>query len=114
MFLTLNDKGSPGSMVLLDGSRAALSFFFPNQTFFWNPSTTSLGAEIPGALDFVTHDGKGNVVGARRVDDGDGGVKVEILSVPYSASDAGSIDAAAVQKLGENPFTSNVGYLSGA
>ena len=110
--LTLNDKGFPGSMVLMDGNRAALTFFFPNQTFFWNPAATTLGPEVPGSFDFASHDGKGNLVGARRTAVDAGGL-VEILSAPYTAGDGGTIDAAAVQTLGSNPFTNNNGFLGG-
>lgn len=108
----LDDKGFPGSFVFVDGNRAALTFFFPNQAFFWDPSQTTLGAEIPGAFDYVTHDGKGNIVGGRR---GmvDGGAVIDILSVPFTAGDGG-VDAAAVQTLGSNPFTANGGFLGGA
>lgn len=113
--LDLNSFGSPGTLVLMDGSRAALTFFFPNQAFFWNPSQTTLGPEIPGSLDYASHDGKGNLVGARRVElDGGSSAKIEILSVPYTAGDGGTLDASAVQKLGENPFTKNLAYLGGA
>jgi hypothetical protein len=110
--LTLNDKGFPGTMVLMDSNRAALTFFFPNQAFFWNPSSTVLGAEIPNSMDFAAHDGKGNLVGARRVEI-DGGARIDLLSVPYNGADGGTLDAAVVQKLGENPFTINSGYLGG-
>ena len=108
----LDDKGFPGSFVFVDGNRAALSFFFPNQAFFWDPSKPTLGAEIPGALDYVAHDGKGNIVGGRRRSV-DGGAVIDLLSVPFSAGDAG-VDAATVQKLGQDPFTTNSGYLGGA
>ncbi|MDB4933786.1 MAG: hypothetical protein JWP87_758 [Labilithrix sp.] len=110
--IQLNDKGFPGTFVFMDGNRAALTFFFPNQAFFWNPSQSTLGAEIPGSIDSASHDGKGNLIGARKtkIDGGDG---IEVLSVPFVA-DGGTIDAAAVQKLGENPFTDNTGYLGGA
>ena len=108
----LDDKGFPGSFVFVDGNRAALSFFFPNQAFFWDPSKTTLGAEIPGALDYVAHDGKGNIVGGRRRSV-DGGAVIDLLSVPFSAGDAG-VDAATVQTLGQDPFTTNSGYLGGA
>jgi hypothetical protein len=111
--VTLNDKGFPGSFVYMDGNRAALTFFFPNQTFFWNPTQPVLSAEIPGSLDYVTHDGKGNVIGGRRTTV-DGGAIIEVLSVPFTGGDGGTVDASAVQKLGENPFTSNGGYLGGA
>jgi hypothetical protein len=112
--LTLDDKGLPGSMVIMDGSRAALTFFFPNETYFWNPSATTLGPQVPGSFDFATHDGKGNLVGARRVALDAGAGRIEILSAPYAGGDGGSIDAAAVQKIGDNPFTDNNGFLGGA
>lgn len=108
----LDDKGFPGSFAFVDGKHAALTFFFPNQAFFWDPSQTTLGAEIPGALDYVTHDGKGNIVGGRR-STVDGGAVIDILSAPLPTGDAG-IDAAAVQTLGQNPFTANGGFLGGA
>lgn len=111
--LALDDKGFPGSLVLMDGNRAALSFFFPNQTFFWNPSSKTLGPEVPTSFDFASHDGKGNLVGGRRISV-DGGAAVEVLSVPYASGDGGTLDAAVVQKLGENPFTNNSGFLGGA
>jgi hypothetical protein len=107
----LDDKGFPGSFDFVDGTHAALTFFFPNQTFLWDPSQTTLGAEIPVALDYVAHDGKGDIVGGRR-EAIDGGALVEIRSVPFSSGDAG-VDAA-VQLLGQNPFTTNTGYLGGA
>jgi hypothetical protein len=108
----LDDKGLPGSFAFIDGNRAALAFFFPNQTFFWDPSQTTLGAEIPGGFDYVSHDGKGNIVGGRR-STVDGGAVIDLLSVPFPSGDAG-VDAASVQTLGQNPFTTNSGYLGGA
>lgn len=114
--LPLNDKGFPGSMVIASGNRAALTFFFPNQAFFWDPSRATLGAQIPGSLDYVTHDGKGNLLGARRVPV-DGGANTEIVSIPFAENDGGTVDASAITKIGENPFSSaaiNAGYLGGA
>lgn len=108
----LDDKGFPGSFVFVDGNRAALTFFLPNQAFFWDPSQTTLGAEIPGAFDYVAHDGKGNIVGGRRGTVDDGAV-IDVLSVPFTSGDAG-VDAAVVHSLGQNPFTTNSGYLGGA
>ena len=108
--LSLDDKGFPAGMIFVDGARGAVSFF--GQSFFWNPSQTTLGPEIPGGLDFAAHDGKGNLVGARATFLGDGGAgPLEIVSVPFTD---GGVDASSVQKLGENPFTNNAGFLSGA
>lgn len=111
--LDLNALGFPGTLALLDGNRAALTFFFPNQTFFWDPSSPVLGPEVPGSLDYAAFDSKGNLVGGRRTSV-DGGAVVEVLSVPYASGDGGTLDAAAVQTLGTNPFTKNSGYLGGA
>lgn len=109
--LSLDTQGFPQSMVFIDGSRAAISFF--GQAFFWNPSQATLGAEIPGGLDYAAHDGKGSLVGARATYLGDGGAgPIEVVRVPYG--DGGAPDAASVVKLGENPFTNNGGFMSGA
>jgi len=109
--LSLDTEGFPQSMVFIDGSRAAISFY--GQAFFWNPSQTTLGAEIPGGLDYAAHDGKGSLVGVRATYLGDGGAgPIEVVRVPYG--DGGVPDAASVVKLGENPFTNNGGFMSGA
>jgi hypothetical protein len=111
--LDLNALGFPGTLALLDGNRAALTFFFPNQAFFWDPAAPALGPEIPGALDYGAFDKNGNLVGGRR-STVDGGALVEVLSVPYTSGDGGSVDASAVQTLGKNPFTANSGFIGGA
>jgi hypothetical protein len=110
--LALNDKGFPGSFVFMDGNRAALTFFFPNQAFFWNPTEPALGPEIPGSLDYASHDGKGNVIGGLRTTV-DGGPGVVVVSVPF-AGDGGAVDASSMQRLGDNPFSTTGGYLGGA
>jgi hypothetical protein len=109
--LLLDTRGFPASFVYVDATRAALSFY-GDGAFFWNPAAATLGAPIPGGLDFLASDGNGNVVGPRATYLADGGTAIEVVSVPFS--DAGAIDAAAVTKLGENPFTDNRGFLSGA
>ncbi|MDB5214261.1 MAG: hypothetical protein JWO86_2188 [Myxococcaceae bacterium] len=111
--LDLNGLGFPGTLALLDGNRAALTLFFPNQAFFWDPSTTTLGPEIPGALDYGAFDSKGNFVGGRRATV-DGGAVIEVRSVPFTSGDGGIVDAGAVQTLGTNPFTKNSGFIGGA
>ena len=111
--LDLNTLGFPGTLALLDGNRAALTFFFPNQAFFWDPASPVLGPEIPGSLDYGAFDSKGNLVGGRR-STVDGGALVEVLSVPYTSGDGGTLDAAVVQTLGTNPFTANSGFIGGA
>ena len=111
--LTVNDLGYPGTLALLDGNRAALTFFFPNQAFFWDPSAPVLGPEIPGSLDYGAFAKNGDLVGGRRATI-DGGAVIQVRSVPYTSGDGGSLDAAAVQTLGTNPFTSNSGFVGGA
>lgn len=109
--LPLDTSGFPMGFVYADGTRAAVSFW--GQAFFWNPQRTTLGAEIPGGVDSLTTDGKGNVLGARVSYLADGGRgPIEIVSVPFT--DAGAIDGGAITKLGENPFTDNGGFIGGA
>jgi hypothetical protein len=111
--LTVNDLGYPGTLALLDGNRAALTFFFPNKAFFWDPSSPVLGPEIPGALDYGAFAKNGDLVGGRRTTI-DGGAVIQVRSVPYTSGDGGSLDASMVQTLGTNPFTSNSGFVGGA
>jgi len=107
--LSLDGEGFPSGMVFIDGKRAAVAFF--GQAYFWDPGQTALGPEIPGGLEFFSHDGRGSVVGTRSTYLGDGGKgPLELVSVPFS--DAG-VDASSVVKLGENPFTDNTGFVSG-
>jgi hypothetical protein len=110
--LSLDDQGFPASFVFMDGSRAALSFFYPNQAFFWDPRVPALGPELPGSFDYGAHDGKGNLVAGLRTTV-DGGPGVAVLSVPF-AGDGGTVDASSIQRLGENPFSTPGGYLGGA
>ncbi len=107
--LSLDDREFPAGMVFVDGTRAAVSFY--GQSFFWNPSETTLGPQIPGGLDYAAHDGKGNLVGARATSIDGGPGPIEVVSVPFTD---GGVDAGSVQKLGENPFANNGGYVSGA
>ncbi|MDB4944091.1 MAG: hypothetical protein JWP97_3625 [Labilithrix sp.] len=108
--LSLDTQGFPAGLVFADDTRAAISFF--GQAFFWNPSQTTLGAEIPGGIDYGAHDGKGNLVGARATYLADGGAgPLEVISVPFGDGGSG---APVTTKLGENPFSDNAGYLSGA
>jgi len=104
--LPLDNEGFPSGMVFVDGSRAAVAFFGP--AYFWNPATPTLGPAIPGGLDYLAHDGKGSLVGARATTV-DGGRGIELVQVPFGD---GGADAAAT-KLGENPFTDNSGFMSG-
>ena len=109
--LNLDTSGFPTGMVFVDGTRAAVLFY--GQSFLWNPASTSLGTEIPGGLDYAAYDGKNSLVGIRATYLADSGVgPKEIVSVPFGA-DAG-VDASSVQKLGQDPFTNNGGFMSGA
>lgn len=103
--LSLNDKAYPSAMALSDGTHAAIGFF--GQAFFWDPSTAALGGEVPGGFDFFAGDGKGALVGARKVYFGDGGTQIEVARVPYD-------DAGAPEILAVDPFTDNSGFMSGA
>ena len=114
--LSLDNKDFPTGLVYVDGNRALVTFAGPSfgslgSAYFWDPSQTALGAMIPGGLDYSAYDGKGNLVGLRvtKVDGGAG--PLQVVSVPFT--DAGTVDAAAATKLGENPFLMNAGNLGG-
>lgn len=107
--VSLDDKPFPSGLAYLDGKRAAVAFAFSGEAYMWNPEEATLGAPIPGGLDAIAHDGKGNVIGARTVFGTPN--KVEVVRVPYT--DAGAIDAAAVTTVSTNPFRDNTGFLGG-
>ena len=100
-------------MLYLDGTHAALTLqddAFANHTYLWNPSSPTLGPELPTPLDSLGTDGKGNLVGLQRTTaNNDAGVAV--VRVPFGD---GGVDAAAIETLGTNPFTHNdTGFLNG-
>ncbi|HEY8075582.1 MAG TPA: hypothetical protein VIF62_15765 [Labilithrix sp.] len=114
--LDLNGGDFPNSLLFVDGSRAVLSVVdqitFAPKAYFWNPASTALGAQLPVGFSFAAYDGKGSAVGPYTTTI-DGGPGFAIASVPFT--DAGAVDAASVQVLGENPFTDNAsGFLGGA
>lgn len=107
--LSLDDVSDyPAAFAYLDGTHAAVGFF--GKAYFWDPSKTTLGAEIPGGLQYFAFDKDKNLIGLRQVSASDGGRPYEIASVPFSAS---SVDAGAIEVLGEQPFTDNSGFVSG-
>lgn len=106
--LSLDDRPElfPLSITYADTTRAAIGFY--GEAYFWNPQETKLGAKVKGSLDYFAHDGKGNLVGTRATYFADGGAgPLEVWRVPFG--DGG----AAGEKLGENPFTDNSGFVSG-
>jgi hypothetical protein len=104
--LSLDDQDFPLGLTYVDATRAAIGFY--GQSFFWNPQETKLGAPIRGTLDYFAHDGKGNLVGTRATTFADGGAgPLEVWRIPFG--DGGT----AGEKLGENPFTDNSGFVSG-
>lgn len=103
--LSLDDQDFPLGLAYVDATKAAIGFY--GQSFFWNPSETKLGGAIPGTLDYFAGDGKGALIGTRATFFGDGGAgPLEVWRVPFD-------DAGAPEKLGQNPFTDNTGFVSG-
>lgn len=106
--LSLDDRPFPSVFAFVDAQRAAISFF--GQAFLWDPRSTSLGAEIPGGLDFFAAAGPDRFVGTRSTYLADGGRgPLELVSVPV---EGGAVDAGAVITLGQDPFTDNSGFVS--
>ncbi len=114
--IELNEKGFPSQFIFANATRAAIVVTYPNvQTFFWDPSSSSLGRELPIAFGAATYDGKGNVVGLLNTPAVDGGAAaVSVVSVPLTA-DAGA-DTSSVTKLADTPFSTppGVGFFGGA
>jgi hypothetical protein len=131
---TLAADGGAGSIVkreveavsLVDGSTEVLldltSASFPEAIFYmdphhvilqldtaymWDPTTTTLGPEIPNAPDSFSLDGQGNLLGVKQNYSPDGGpAGISVLSV--SSGDGG------VTILGQNPFSLTNGFIGGA
>ncbi|AKV02039.1 hypothetical protein AKJ09_08702 [Labilithrix luteola] len=104
--LDLNDKGFPVAFAFADSTHAALNFYGP--TYFWDPSKTTLGAELPGALEYITHDGKGNLLGIHKAYNADfTPIAMELYSTPFT--NAATVDESALVKIGAEPFTDNAG-----
>ena len=101
--LDLNDQGFPGAFEYIDETHAAIAFF--GQGYYWNPTTTTLGAEIPGGVDFLAS-AKTKLFGARSsmVDGGPG--PVDIIS-----SDLADGGIASPTLIMSDPFTKR-GYMS--
>jgi hypothetical protein len=101
--LDLSAQGFPGAFEYIDETHAAIAFF--GQGFYWNPTTTTLGAEIPGGVDFLAG-AKTKLFGARStfVDGGPG--PVDIIS---SDLEDGGIGSPSV--ILSDPFTKR-GYMS--
>jgi hypothetical protein len=102
--LDLNTSGFPSSLAYADGARAALAFFFNG--FVWNPSQTTLGAEIAGGIDVVSHDGRGNLVGSRANFLADGGSSLDLVRSSFAMPDASAV-------MTTNPFTNAGAFVVG-
>lgn len=102
--LSLDKQDFPMGFTYVDTTRAAVAFF--GQSYFWNPEKNELGPAIKGTLDFFAADGKGNLVGTRGTTFPNGDAGIEVWRIPFG--DGG----AAGEKLGENPFTDNSGFVS--
>lgn len=109
--LSLDDKGFPAALAYIDETHAVVGFY--GQTFLWDPTTTSLGAEIPGGLDVFAPAGNGRVVGTRATFPDDGGAPgIDLVSVAFTDATT-PIEPSAVEVLATNPFTDNTAYVGG-
>lgn len=100
--VSLDGKGFPTSFEYVDATHAAIGVF--GQTFFWDPTKTELGAEIPGLGTFAS-DGRGALVGARATFHADGGAgPLEIVSAP--------LDGGTATVITKDPFTDNTSWVN--
>jgi hypothetical protein len=74
------------SLAYENGTQAAIAFYFDG--YVWNPAQTALGPELAGGMEFVTNDGRGNIIGTRPGTFPDGGKTLDVVKVPFAAPDA--------------------------
>lgn len=102
--LPLDAMGFPSSLAFVDGSHAAVAFYFDG--YHWDPRTTTVGDPILPGIDIVANDGRGAFVGSRAVFLPDGAAgPLQVLAVP--TTDAGT------SVILENPFSTPGGYVAG-
>jgi hypothetical protein len=76
----------PTGFAYIDSTHAVLGFDQTGQAVYaWDPTKSTIGANIPNAPDFFAYDGDGHLVGTRQ-DTADGGVmSTDIVSVTIPA-----------------------------
>lgn len=104
--LSLDDQGFPSAFEYIDATHAAIAFF--GQAFYWDPTKTTLGAEITGGFDFLAADRRGKLFGARASYLADGGPG----PIQIASSDVTDAGISATTVITENPFTANTGFMS--
>jgi len=108
--LDLTAKGFPSGFAWIDPGHVVLGFDFGFEAFVWDITQPSLGAAIPGAPDFFTHDGKGSLVGTKTTYFADGGSSSSLISV--QVSDGGSTSLGPVPQGTTPGFVGAVDYYS--
>jgi hypothetical protein len=101
--LDLTAAGFPQSLTYIDAHDAVVQL---DTAYFWDPTTTTLGAAIPNAPDAFAFDGTVNLVGVKANYGADGG---------FAGYDVVSVDIfnGASSTLGTNPFTLTDGFVAG-
>jgi hypothetical protein len=100
--IDLTTQSTPRAIFYVDAHHVILQLA---TAFMWDPSSTMLGAAIPGAPAAFTVDGEGNLIGVDPQLAADGGHGWNIISV--DVADGG------VTTLGQNPFILSSGVVSG-
>jgi hypothetical protein len=108
----LNALGYPAARAKIDDGHFVLGFFGvnfgPSQTFYWDVTSSTLGAEIKGAPDMYSYDGKGALIGTRTDYLADGGFAASVVSLKLDAGDAGATT------LGPVPYSKPSDFSPGA
>jgi hypothetical protein len=101
--LDLTSNGFPYDLTYVDVHHAVVA---ADQTYAWDPTTTTLGATLANAPESFVSDGAGNLVGMNTDYDADGGVTgYDVVST--------SLASGTVTKLGTFQFTLTNGFPGG-
>jgi hypothetical protein len=107
--LDANAQDYPGQLLWLDATHAFIQFGFGafSQTFAWNPTQTTLGAQLPQTPDVFDYDDAGHILGPQSTYETDGAAgPTNVISV--TLGDGGTV------QLGQNPFQQTGGFVGNA
>ena len=107
--LDANAQQYPGQLLWLDATHAYIQFGYGafSQTFAWDPTQTTLGAQLPKTPDVFDYDDAGHILGPQSTYESDGAAgPTNVISV--TLADGGTV------QLGQNPFTQTGGYIGNA
>jgi hypothetical protein len=109
ILLDASDQGFPGNLVYIDPTHAVLGFIYPvPAVFLWDPTSTTIGAQLMNAPQTFDYDGNGNLVGASVVYGDAGAATTNIFSMPLATPNDITVLQSNVIDLGDG-YVASVG-----